>query len=332
MKAEIRDITAVGVCLRLIYRVQSLKKVSSKALRAIVAHEDWLPTLNRFYNKLNFDSKGLFHGIYSNAFENSTGPKYRAIWNAKFLNSNVSMPLDFAGGDLDWINAISILGHDTEIKQSYETLLKSRRRPNVFFDIGANYGTHSLLMLSQQITTVSFEPNPACKVKFKELCALNNLVGQMETVAVGAEEGSATFWLPESHPWLGTILRDTKIKLEGYDLKETTVAVISVDTYVRRSGLVPDVIKIDTEGNEASVIKGANETIGNNEIVVIFECNELSSKHELWHSFRDLKYIVCRLPLRVGRSIQKLSLEEMISDSNVNYLALPEKQSRRVWG
>ncbi|CAA9891487.1 conserved hypothetical protein [Candidatus Methylobacter favarea] len=72
------------------------------------------------------------------------------------------MPLTSERFWLDWDTAVSITGHDIEIKQTYEALIGSSEPPELFIDIGANYGTHSLLFLVHQIKTITFEPNASC--------------------------------------------------------------------------------------------------------------------------------------------------------------------------
>src|ERR1700722_9247274 len=51
-------------------------------------------------------------------------------------------------------------GHDSELKQTYASLIQLEHPPRLVLDIGANYGTHSIIFLSHDIETVSFEPNP----------------------------------------------------------------------------------------------------------------------------------------------------------------------------
>ena len=41
-------------------------------------------------------------------------------------------------------------------------------KPKIFFDVGANYGTHSFIFQSQGVKAYSFEPNPNYFPYFKK--------------------------------------------------------------------------------------------------------------------------------------------------------------------
>ena len=60
---------------------------------------------------------------------------------------------------------------------------------------------------------------------------------------------------------------------EGYTVKEMRVPADTMDAYVKRSGCVPRVIKIDVEGSEFLVLKGAQETIRSYRPILIMEFN-----------------------------------------------------------
>ena len=73
---------------------------------------------------------------------------------------------------LDWAAAVSILGHETMIKDTYAYLLSQPgRKFDVFLDAGANYGTHSLLFAASGVTTLDKDRNaskPATIIAVKE--------------------------------------------------------------------------------------------------------------------------------------------------------------------
>jgi FkbM family methyltransferase len=98
----------------------------------------------------------------------------------------------------------------------------------------------------------------ALKKEFYNLCALNQLQGNMENVAVGEKSGMATLWVPHHETWQATIVESEMNELKDKNnLEKIEVPVISVDEYLAKSGLHPDFMKIDTEGNEINGLKGA---------------------------------------------------------------------------
>src|SRR5207244_1596467 len=98
--------------------------------------------------------------------------------------------------------AVSLLGHETEIKQTYERLLLSRHRPTCFIDVGANYGGHSMLFLAHGIRTISVEPNEQCHAFFRQVAALNQVECDIRQVALGKEESIVDLWFPPTETWL----------------------------------------------------------------------------------------------------------------------------------
>lgn len=122
------------------------------------------------------------------------------------------------------------------------------------FDIGANHGHHTHILVSLGCQVVAVECNP-------ELA--NQIGGRRDQVlvfcsAVGAEIGEATMYLNEADA-LGTLserfAHDTEETL-GYKTVDTvTVPVTTLNDLRERFG-TPYYVKIDVEGYEAEVLKG----------------------------------------------------------------------------
>jgi FkbM family methyltransferase len=122
------------------------------------------------------------------------------------------------------------------------------------FDVGANHGHHTGILVSLGCQVVAVECN-------RDLA--NQIGGRRDQVlifcsAVGAEIGEATMYLNEADV-LGTLserfAHDTEATL-GYKTVDTvTVPVTTLDDLRERFG-TPDYIKIDVEGYEAEVLKG----------------------------------------------------------------------------
>lgn len=129
---------------------------------------------------------------------------------------------------------------------------------DVFFDVGANMGFYSVMLAKKNVYVVAFEPYPPVyKILLKniEMNKLSNLVPF--NLALSDYDGSAQFNIKR---FCGgnslTELGDVKT------IKHTWVNVIKLDTLLKDSYLNHiDLIKIDTEGSEPEVLRGAVETI-----------------------------------------------------------------------
>ncbi len=124
-------------------------------------------------------------------------------------------------------------------------------------DIGANIGIYALLAAMVGDRPVrAVEPTPDLAEAARILSVANDLPITVDELALGDAEGSATLYLSD--------VTDSSNSLNpGFrpHSREIEVPLETVDTYVRRTGAVPAVMKIDTETTEHQVVAGAAETI-----------------------------------------------------------------------
>ena len=130
----------------------------------------------------------------------------------------------------------------------------------VALDIGANVGAYSLL-LGQWVRPAgrvfAFEPAPRAfdgLVRHVHLNGLNDVVRPL-SVAVGEHETQAEFLI------MRTSGEGRLAAPDDCDDARLTVPVVTVDGFCAREGIDPDFIKIDVEGWELAVLRGAHETI-----------------------------------------------------------------------
>ncbi|MDC0948993.1 FkbM family methyltransferase, partial [Gammaproteobacteria bacterium] len=124
------------------------------------------------------------------------------------------------------------------------------RPDSVVFDVGAHHGMQTMLMakLAAQGEVHAFEANPQNAMVLFANVALNRLTHcSANSTAVGAESGMTEI--------SGEMLGD-------HGLERWTVPMISIDDYCRDHQIDRvDVIKIDVEGYEGHVLKGASATL-----------------------------------------------------------------------
>jgi FkbM family methyltransferase len=128
---------------------------------------------------------------------------------------------------------------------------------DVVFDIGANLGGYTMLFAQWVGATgrvFAFEPAPDARRGLVRHAALN-AVGDRVVVraeAVSARTGTARFQA-------AGLQGDNRLVAAATDGIE--VETTSVDDFCRARGLRPALIKIDAEGAELDVLKGARETV-----------------------------------------------------------------------
>ncbi len=166
---------------------------------------------------------------------------------------------------------------------------------NVFYDIGANVGSWSLLCkaLVPDSDIVAFEPLPNHYGKFEGNLKAHRKV-QLCKVALGPNE--------EMRPLLVTSYSDassflplnqTGAKLWNIEnTQQVEVPVVKLDTYKAKLSLPdPDFIKLDVQGFELAVLQGATDTLKSANWVL----SEVS-----FHRFYENQVLFCELAAFLG--------------------------------
>jgi len=204
-----------------------------------------------------------------------------------------------------------------------------------FFDIGAYHGIYTVLAAKRMGETGSvaaFEPSRRELRRLAFHLRLNGLssVG-LVPCAVGSEEGDVTFFTVLARNAMRNGLRAPLCA----DAVETVVVhKKTMDNYLEQSGTTAvDLVKIDTEGAELEVFRGAQRLLTQLRPLVI--CEVLDSSTEPWgYPARD---IVSRLQghgygwfdIQRDGSLLPHSLREEYPEVR-NYLAVPEEKLDRV--
>jgi FkbM family methyltransferase len=152
----------------------------------------------------------------------------------------------------------------------------------VFFDIGANIGNYSALLLNRfpSATIYAFEPHPITYnqlVELKESISSKNL--RIHNVAFGNNRGELTLY--DRGDYNGSthasLHREVFSEIHKIDIGASYVVKIEqLDVFVENERLnYIDFLKIDTEGNEFAILQGASKLLQDKKIGCIqFEFNE----------------------------------------------------------
>lgn len=275
--------------------------------------------LNTLYAMLPARHKALCQRHFAKLFRQGEWEVDDGVWFVEFAGKRIALPLSGERMWLDWDNALSILGHDVEIKTAYEALVASERKPRVFFDIGANYGLHSLLFLVHGVHAVAFEPNPRCHGECRALCKLNDVDCDLQALALGAQAGERKLWFPNSETWQGTTDAGVKERFASDESIEVlTVEQTTLDAFVEASALSPELVKIDTEGTEVEVLQGGVRTLHECRPLVIFE--SWSRRTELFEVLEGSGYGISTLPLEGNLPLDHPGF---LKSASSNFMATP---------
>lgn len=164
-------------------------------------------------------------------------------------------------------------------KLEIEYVLNNLNKGDVVIDVGAHKGGYLYWMANKVGPTgkvFAFEPQSVLSTYLKNMCkkfGLNNVI--VENKGVSSDETLATLFVPnigkDSSP--GATLNSSKI--DKKDSSKLDIELITLDKYFRNLGsVVPQLIKVDVEGHELSVFKGCETILKENNVKLIFECEQ----------------------------------------------------------
>jgi FkbM family methyltransferase len=135
------------------------------------------------------------------------------------------------------------------------------RAGDLFCDVGANAGTFTVLASGvAKANSIAFEPAPSVFRRLSQNVWINNLSDRVELhqVAVGSRADSA---------FLTTDLNTFNHVVPESRSNTSEVRVETLDTLL--AGRAPFALKIDVEGFELEVLRGARKTLGDPQVSVV---------------------------------------------------------------
>jgi FkbM family methyltransferase len=163
------------------------------------------------------------------------------------------------------------------LSSSYEpdvwNWLKQRTVPgSIILDVGAQFGLYSMLAarhIGAEGRIFAFEPSPETVAVLRRHLTNNGMTERVEIVqaAVGPEEGEVTFYMASTHP------ENTIAPRVGGppNLAPVKVKAVTVDGFCRQLQLKPTILKIDVEGWELQVLRGARGVVQDPALTICVE-------------------------------------------------------------
>lgn len=179
--------------------------------------------------------------------------------------------------------------YERNVEHWIKRILRSINAP-VFYDIGANYGYYTIAMASIAETVYAFEPTSTTFAVLARNVERNHMTNvTILPLALGEARGVARMTLYSSSGNNSLIARTNDavahLEVHGYEEVQTE----PLDQLFRERRLAPpSLIKIDTEGSEVSVLRGARELLSTHHPFVVMEY-DASSTQDAGHSLAELR-------------------------------------------
>ena len=199
------------------------------------------------------------------------------------------------------------------------------RPEDLFADIGANVGSFTVLASGHVgAYTYAAEPGPAAFSYLMENIYVNQIPDKVKAlnVALGGEKGEVNF----------TASQDTLNHIAQKEEKDTIKVPIETLDDVLGIENIPSLIKIDVEGFETEVIRGAEKTLANNKLkAVIIELNYFVTRYGYDIKTTHDKFISLGFsPFNYDPAARSLTPIESIDSRNFIYIRDIEFVKNRV--
>jgi FkbM family methyltransferase len=161
-----------------------------------------------------------------------------------------------------------------------EALRRTVRAGATVYDVGANVGFFSLFaarLAGPDGRVIGFEPVAEVAALAREAAARSELADRVEirVAAVGAQAGTAQVYVVGAGGiWSHVAVREPHALTE----EERSVEQVTLDAVVAAGAPAPDVIKIDVEGVEADVLRGARGVMDEHAPAIICELHDTNAE------------------------------------------------------
>ncbi len=188
-----------------------------------------------------------------------------------------------------------------------------------FWDVGANIGYYTWLLKSfrPELRAVLFEASPSNAEFVRATLKQNHLPG-VELIVAGASDrqGEGYLRVDSLAGTTSTLDASTEQTFEeqhwGIPSRKALIPLVTVDDE-RSHRLKVDFLKIDVEGHEAAVLRGAQRTISSDQPVLFVEC------------FHPEHACLADLEREGYRFVDGDRLRPQIDSETTNYFGFPSK-------
>ncbi|MFA7201423.1 MAG: FkbM family methyltransferase [Candidatus Paceibacterota bacterium] len=186
-----------------------------------------------------------------------------------FFGSTMTIPVPLCA---DMWKFGAFLLTDPEIRLT-KFLLHQVKDNEIFFDVGAHIGYYSCLIaeISKDSRVYAFEPDPHTLVYLRKNKRDNMTI--VEKAVSEKNDVVSFFSRPLSGSWISTLVLDNFDGTQNEDapFEEIHTSSVTLDSFSSDHVIQPTLIKIDVEGAESLVLRGAEHILAQEHLVACIE-------------------------------------------------------------
>lgn len=241
--------------------------------------------------------------LYLRKWAQRTTPRYKTItYKGLRLYVNLSDP------------HLANLYYNSSPEEAELDVIRNLKETDVLIDAGANIGTYAL---SAPCTVYSFEPSYRSYEIAKRNIALNNRLNiRLFNAALSDQNGTSTLFITQASG-----LSSLHTNREARAVRTEEVPTLTIDSFVEEHHIHPTFIKMDVEGYEPQVLRGAQRTIERYRPTIMAE---LFQGQEVRKEIESLGYYDTYAINRDTRQLEALLPGHTPSWRTVNFLFVPK--------
>lgn len=203
----------------------------------------------------------------------------RVLAAKKLFYGDRGEPIQFGAHKLRYVTGtrptrLEYVNHPDFSSRNDATQLKwfvdNVRPGDVALDIGGHNGQYAVLLgalVGSAGRVITFEPDSAARTILRRNLELNNLAGRVtvEEIALSDRGGTHAFFSRGGDSMSSLARSGLGTNAEAADVTEQVVTTECLDGYIAARKLpLPDWVKLDTEGAEISILRGARDVLKSN--------------------------------------------------------------------
>lgn len=208
----------------------------------------------------------------------------------------------------------------------FERLKNMVKEPWNIMDVGANIGTTALTFaqLASKGRVIAFEPNSTNFKRLSENASLNQAKNiSLNNVGLGSKDEQVKLYvIDETNPGMNRILNGASVQ---DSVRSEVITIKRLDDFLTKEALERvDLVKIDVEGYEFNVLKGAERILNEFKPVLFIEVNDDnisqngSSAKELITHLAQKGYTIFN-----AENMQKIDVDKPLQHMHFDILCFP---------
>lgn len=294
-----------------------IRKSAAGFINFLMSNKITIPIANSLYENGSFKFRDFF--VLS-----VKQPDFDFNWYFTLLNGKKVKCLVQKNQANTWHFAISYIWHDTGLSVIEKHLNSFYKNDYAYFDIGSNVGLRSVYALSQNRPTVLFDPNPEVSKISKQMIALNDFRNyKIEQSGVSDTEGQLNFYISSS-AYMSSF--DKEHAAKDKIVAEMQIPVTTINLYLKANPqFQPKIVKIDVEGFEINVLKGASDMLNNYKPVLLIEILDTThNRKEILDYLASYSYEAYYLFNKSEAMLEKAEASNPKQNHNYLFIADPE--------